>query len=362
MKIVHTESSEGWGGQEIRILEESNYHNIYYEHECLVIVSNNAEILGRNPYVNLSIQPRSIGRKNLNGLFQMILSLKAAKPDIVITHSSTDSWLATLARIFLFKKFVLIRVRHVSAPVKNRFSTSWMYKQAARVITTSEHIRGHLIRSIGLEENRVLSIPTGIDCERFREINTTEKVQLAKEMFPDVHTPICLMVSTLRSWKGHVYAIEAIQHLDVTLVVVGDGPYQNQLEELVCELDLSSKVLFMGYDSDVQKYFSIADIFLQPSYANEGVSQSLLQACSFSLPVIVSDIGGLNEVVENNVNGLLVEPKSATSITNGINYFLNNPSKAKEMGVAARKNVVENHSLASMGKRMNEVFLEVLNR
>jgi len=253
MKIVHTESSEGWGGQEIRILEESNYHNLHYEHECLVIVSNNAEILGRNPYVNVSIEPRSIGRKSLNGLFQMIMSLKAAKPDVVITHSSTDSWLATLARIFLFKKFVLIRVRHVSAPVKNRFSTKWMYKQAARVITTSEHIRGHLIGSIGLEESSVLSIPTGIDCERFREIDATEKAQLAREMFPDVNTPICLMVSTLRSWKGHVYAIEAKNFLansappEWTSTIIFTSPTRNPVVNFFRRLKYSEEAYANRY-------------------------------------------------------------------------------------------------------------------
>ena len=72
MKILHTESSEGWGGQELRILEESNLLKNIYGYDCQIAVSFNAEMLRRNPYKSVQIIPLSIGKNRLTGLFQLI--------------------------------------------------------------------------------------------------------------------------------------------------------------------------------------------------------------------------------------------------------------------------------------------------
>ena len=135
MKIVHTESSLGWGGQELRILSESQ-GLARRGHELTLLYPLEARIYAEAPSWGLRTVALPIATKRLDGLFALRGWLRANRCDVLSTHSSTDSWLGALAT--LGTRLPIVRTRHISAPVPRNASTRWLYRQARRIVTTGE--------------------------------------------------------------------------------------------------------------------------------------------------------------------------------------------------------------------------------
>lgn len=354
--ILHTESSIGWGGQELRICLESIFQA---RQDCRIalVCDHRSQFETRGTFAG-SLIPITFA-KSFRSLFELKRAIQSIEPHILISHSSIDSWLAALVRSFWFRDLPLIRVRHVSAQVSANFWTRWLYRSATVVVTTSEHIRCMLVDCLRLNPDSVISIPTGVDESLFRSNAALERqAEKICANFPRKdHLMNVVMVSTLRSWKGHKYAIEALANLpDIRLLVVGDGPQELSLKRLVEKSGVSDRVEFFGFQSDVRPYLLASDIFLQPSYANEGVSQSLLQAAAMGLPVVASNIGGLNEVIVHYQTGMLVEPKSFESIKNALQELRDSPDLRDRLAKAGQAYVLEHCTAQKMSDRMAEVI------
>jgi glycosyltransferase involved in cell wall biosynthesis len=361
IKILHTESSEGWGGQEIRTLVEASALDASGEFECVVMVSRESQMRDRGISYPVKLLPRKIGRKTLYGILEVHRVLRQEAPDIVCSHSSTDSWLVVLAVKIFGHRVKLVRYRHVSAPVSGGLLTRWLYQSSERIVTTSEEIRQRLIDSVEVIPDRIISIPTGVECiTQWAPVTSSERRDAREILKLDSDTFVSIMVSTLRSWKGHVYAIRALKFIDnAHLLIVGDGPQFQRLKQLVEDIELKDRVHFLGYREDPRPFMAAADVFLQPSYSNEGVSQSLLQAMSMELPVIVSNIGGLNEVIDNEVDGKLISPKSVESFSVALIDLMEDFDKRKRLGIAARTKVEANHSVDRMVSQMRVLFKDL---
>lgn len=352
MKILHTEASIGWGGQEIRILEESRLlaargHDVHILCDPDSLLAARAKDFGFDPFL------LKLKSKNLGFIPPVARLLKRLKPDIVNTHSSNDAWIVGLARVLAGGESKLVRTRHVSAAVAGHAANRWLYGRAHRAVaTTGSGITRHLIDRLDLETQWVRTIPTGVDCRRFQPAHMPDK---------DFGFVIGI-VATLRSWKGHRYLIEAMTDLpsSFTLRIVGDGPQRSALEEQVKVLGLSDRVVFVGHLPDPAKEFECFDLFCLPSYANEGVPQALLQASAAGLPIITTDAGGIPDLIEHRTNGIIVEKKSARAISRAVSDLERNRQQRTRLGQKARSLVVEHHSMERMGDRMERLFNDVL--
>lgn len=347
-------------------MNECDAMNSLGEMQCVLAASPQALLFSRCPFPDLRIIPSDISRKNLVCLIRMIRVLWKEKPDIVVTHSSTDSWLFQLARMFCYRNIRCVRVRHVSAGIKPNLATKWMYQRFDAVITTSDVIRSNVIK-VGVSEHCVFSIPTGLDTDLWALRSKDEYCVQRSELMAWTNcfssTYIISMVSTLRSWKGHEYAIRAIATIDdVFLNVIGDGPQEARLRKLVKSLNLENRVKFWGYQENVRSYLQASDLFLQPSIANEGVSQSLLQAQAVGVPVIASDISGLNQVVVHDQTGYLITPESEESLKNAILAIKDGHHQTERWVNEARKNICRYGSLEVMVNKASEVYDFVMKK
>src|SRR5438477_13002153 len=162
MKIVHTESSLGWGGQELRILSESQ-GLARRGHDLTLICPLEARIYGEARNWGLRTVALPIATKRLDGLLALRRWLRANPPDVVSTHSSTDSWLVALSA-----RGPIVRTRHISAPVPRNLLTRWLYGRATRIVTTGEALKRELVERIGVPAERIESVPTGADPDRYR--------------------------------------------------------------------------------------------------------------------------------------------------------------------------------------------------
>ena len=361
MMVLHTESSLGWGGQELRTVLEANALAIR-GYEVRVACSPKSQFGERSELEHGTLIYGSLEKKSVRGLYEAYRILNTIKPDVVITHSSTDSWLFALARHFSKKTCGLVRIRHVRATVEPNFMTRWLYQQAHMVVTTSEDIKAHLNDALKLREESVKSIPTGVDERMYYPVATEARRTLRQQFGMTDGISHLLMVSTLRSWKGHEIVLNALRDLPGTsLHIVGDGPQEAYLRERAVALGLKDRVRFWGHHAEVAGFYQAADVFLQPSLCHEGVSQSLLQAGACQIPVVASDIGGLNEVVAHDQTGLLVPPGDSSALADAIMVCVKNPVEASDRARAFKSKVLEEHTITVMVTRMEQVYRSALH-
>ncbi len=358
LRIVHTESSLGWGGQEIRILSESQ-GMLRRGHDVRILCAPQSRIRAEAANWGVPAVALPIDRKRPVGLGAMHHWFSNNACDIVNTHSSTDSWLAALALVALGRPVRAVRTRHISAPVPRGPLSRWLYMSAVeRVITTGEALRRELIERNGYLPARIESVPTGIEAGRFRP--GERAASRARFGLPQDRTLVGI-VATLRSWKGHAVLLEAMARLPAQfeLVIVGDGPQREALEKQLAALGLRGRVRMQGQQADVLPWLRALDIFALPSYANEGVPQALVQAMLVELPCVTTPIGGIPELAEHERTALLVPPRDAAALAAAVARLAGDEGLRRELGEAARKHCVEGYSYERMLDRMENIYRNV---
>jgi glycosyltransferase involved in cell wall biosynthesis len=166
------------------------------------------------------------------------------------------------------------------------------------------------------------------------------------------------IVATLRSWKGHLYLIEAFARLpaDTGLVIVGDGPRRQNIESMIREFGLGDRVRLAGNRDDVVPWLQSLDVFALPSYANEGVPQALVQAMLCGLPCVTTACGGIGEIAHDGTTAILVRSEDADDLRRGLEKALGDAGLRQRLGTAARLYCAANLSVEAMLDRMEKVF------
>lgn len=355
VKILHTEASCGWGGQEIRILEESR-GLIGRGHEVAVACPAHARMAAEAARFGVPVVPLPIEFKTLAGFRALRHHLRTHPVDVVNTHSSADSWLAGLAAATLPQAPALVRTRHISAPVAANPFNRWLYRRARAVVTTGESLRRHLLERLDLDPLRVVSVPTGIDVERFAPV-ARAAAQAALGLDP-AHRHLGI-VATLRSWKGHLFLLDAFARIDrpeLRLLIIGEGPMRGPIEERIAALGIGARVVLAGQRNDPERWLQALDVFCLPSYANEGVPQAILQAMLCALPIVTTPVGAILEAVDDGQTALVVPPRDATALAAAIIRLLDDATLAGRLGTAARQRASEHFSRTVMLDRMEGIF------
>jgi glycosyltransferase involved in cell wall biosynthesis len=356
MKILHTEASPGWGGQEIRVLDEAQGF-IERGHKVWIAGQPHSQIVPASAKRGIETFEMPFGRVNISTMREMMALLRQIEPDVVVTHSRNDTWIAALGILFGRSNAKLIRTRHVSIPVKPGIRNRWLYgRRAARIVTTGEMIRSHLIGVLKLDPAHVVSIPTGTDLSRY--FPGDKQAARAKLGLPS-DKKLIGMVATLRSWKGHRFMVDALLDKRLhgrTLVLVGDGPQEPMLLQQVEERGVKDRVIFAGRREDVQDWLRAFDVFVLPSTGNEGIPQALMQAMATGLPVVTTPVGAIPELVTHNESGWIVKPEDPEALAAGIAALLGDPELAKKLGEAGRIVVEKTHTKAAMLDAMEDVF------
>ncbi|MEW6388194.1 MAG: glycosyltransferase family 4 protein [Thermodesulfobacteriota bacterium] len=357
--ILHTESSLGWGGQEHRILLEAGAMR-ERGHRLALATDPRSELFSRGRHAGFPVFPLTFGGvHNLGAFLALRRLLQEEAVEILHTHSSLDSWIGALAWRTLRKRPLLVRTRHLSTPVQQTWPTRWLYQRPAAVITTSRDIKELLARRVGVPASRLFSIPTGVSLPEFSP-RPKDPDLLARLGFP-ASAFIIGSVAVLRSWKGHLYLLEAIKDLinrsqPVYLLLVGEGPYRPVIEERIQELSLGERVRLVGHQEEVAAWLALMDAFVLSSYAHEGVSQALLQALAMEKPVVATRIGGTPEVVSDGETGLLVPPRDGPALARAMQTLRENPEMSKRLADQGRKLVTAKFSLEQMAAAVEGVY------
>ena len=358
MKILHTESSCGWGGQEIRILTESE-GMIERGHQVTIACPEHSNIYRESVLRGIKTVALPIEKKKISSLWAMHKFLANNHFDVINTHSSTDSWLVSLCLAWKKHRPRIVRTRHLSTEVHNNRSSLWLYNKGNDfIVTTGEQLRQKLHRHNGIPMEKMKSIPTGVDQSRF--VPTDTKNETRQTLGLPVDKTIVGILATLRSWKGHRYLINAFAQLsrdDVHLLIVGDGPLFESVQQQVKKLGISAKVTMSGNQDNVVPWLQSTDIFCLPSYDNEGVPQGIIQAMLCKLPIISTDVGSILEVLHPGKNGLQVKTRDVDSVREALETLVSDSEKREQFASYSLDYALANCTKDKMVHDMELVFL-----
>lgn len=357
MRILHTESSFGWGGQEIRIFKESLGLR-KNGHEVIFAIIKNGKLVDKLKKEGFIVYEINFRKSNFFlALYQLIRIIKRHNIDIINTHSSNDSWIGGIAG--RLTKIKIIRTRHLSTPVKGKINAKLLYGLLCDfVVTTCSSIIPKISNQSGKPLSRFLCIASGVDVskvsyEKEKALSFREKYNVK---------PDDILIGTacfMRSWKGIDDFLKAADLLreenNIKWVIIGGG-HEKEYREKASLLNLPNLV-FTGHLNYPYEAIGALDIFALLSTAHEGISQASLQAAYFKKPLITTKTGGLPEVCVDGKTGINVTNFSPNEVVQAVLKLKNSRKLRDQYGEEGKKLVLKNFTFERTIIETEKVYL-----
>jgi glycosyltransferase involved in cell wall biosynthesis len=355
VRVLHTEWSDGWGGQEIRIISEMEgvrEKGVDVRLACREKSRIKEEALKRGFKV-YTLPFR--GNLDFKTLFELIKIVKRDNIDIINTHSGKDTWVGGLAAKLSGRKF--IRTRHLSNRI-NPSRTNFINELADFIITTGESVREDMIKYNRINPNKIISIPTGIDDELFDPLKYDK--QKSREIFGLNKDKYYIgILAVLRSFKRHDFFLDIANYFkdneNIEFVIAGEGPKREEIENKIKALNLKN-VKLLGHVTKVPEFLKAIDLQLLTSDSKEGVPQSVIQGLMMQKDIIASNVGSVKDLYKDN-NFLMLDGLDLNKWVEGVERIYNKELKLNK----DRDYIVENFSKKAMVKKVLDVYKRVLN-
>jgi glycosyltransferase involved in cell wall biosynthesis len=342
MKVLHIISTLGIGGAETLVSELAVSQKIAGLNVAVyVLVKTGTHLEDQLVKNGVPVTYGVGGWYSFRQLIPLSKYVKVFKPDIVHSHlTPAQLWSALIShprrlttehstfnrrRKFVFKVF-----------------DSWMYSQYRVIACISRATANALGEWIPLIFNRITVVTNGIDIERFQNASAAKLSQISTKK------RIIMMVARLEIPKDHFTLIRAVDMLPNTqLFLIGDGKLRLELETLITELGLNSRVFLLGKRSDIPHLLKCADIYVHSSEW-EGFGIAVLEAMAAGLPIVATDVPGLADLVGQS--GILFPVKDFKSLAKSLSQILNDEmlmskysalSKAKAQEFSLQKTMMD---------------------
>lgn len=360
MRVLHTEWSTGWGGQEIRILAEMKGLRARGI-ELFLACRSGAKIGAAAEKENFTVFEIPFrGSFHLPSIFRLKRLIHEHRIDIVNTHSGKDSWNGGLAAKLAGARFV--RTRHLYFK-PTPLQMLWINRWADFVVTTGESLREHMIRDSRVRPDHIVSIPTGQNPEIYDPRRYDRAAERAQLGIP-AGTVAVGMLAMFRRVKGTDLYLQMSEQLaarypQAVFLIAGDGPQSEEINQFIRDRGLGARILRVGYLPQTAPYLSALDIFVLPSLM-EGVPQTLIQALMLERACVATDVGSVRELLNDNF--LMIEPGSPQALTEAVSRLLADRALTERLAGRARASVIERYSEQRMLDDMLEVYRRVMRR
>lgn len=268
--------------------------------------------------------------------------LKRDRPDLLVSFHGSFHWIAVIAGKLLGIKVVCVFPGYMQkGPLwpAHRF----FFHTADGLLAVSHGVKNSLIENLSIRREKISVIENAIDPGRIVEMSHEELTSGEKEYFNRGGT-VMVSIGRLAEGKGFDVILNALAGLqaECSLLIIGDGPEKENLQEMVARLGLSERVFLLGNQLNPYKFLSRAGFFVLAS-ESEGLPTVILEAMCLGIPCICAKYqGGTEGVIEHGESGFLVEPKDPAGLRCAIEYFLSPDSGAlRETIVKAGKTLVE---------------------
>lgn len=291
-------------------------------------------------------------RPGAGALLRMAAGLRSFHPGAVVTHGEAGIiWglpAAALARIPL--RLALVYQNYPETRLRMA-AMRFMLPSASHVVAGSESVARYVHRAFGIPQARMSTVYCGIRTERFRQVRPR----------PVGERRTLLSIGRLVPRKGHDVLLRAAALLlfkaaGLRLVLVGDGPCRSALAGLARDLGIEGRVEFRGAVWPDTAVWEEADVFVFPSLV-EPQGLVVLEAFACGVPVVASDVGGIGEMIEPEVSGLLVPAGDPAALASAVERVLTEPGLAEHLVAGGLRRVRQ----FDIG-RTAETYAEILRR
>ncbi|HEX9912251.1 MAG TPA: glycosyltransferase family 4 protein [candidate division Zixibacteria bacterium] len=322
-----------------------------------------AEKMGLEIFPDLYLSYQNPGRfiYNLKSLNDLI---EKRNINLVNAHQGEGHLYAGLLKKLFKKKYVLIRTRGDQRMPKNNIFNRWLNERwTDGVITTAEVLYRSYSENFSLDENRLINIPLGIDPDYFSPIEKDS--ELIKTLGISKDELVVGILGRLSPVKGHRYFIQAAAEVlmsfqSVKFLIAGEDAQVKsyRLKEMVREMGVSDKFIFIGRTEDSRKIISLMDIAVVASAGSETVCRVALEYMALGKPVVGTDINGIPEVIKDGLNVLIVKSKNIRNMADAILELLKDKTKRESYGKAGRVLSENEFSLDAFARKAEEFYLK----
>ncbi len=244
---------------------------------------------------------------------------------------------------------------------KRNFLRSALSPFVCRYIAVSRDLGKWLVEVVGIKKNKVATIINGVDTELF--IPTEDKAQSKTNLGILPEEIVIGAVGRLDPVKDYTTLIKAFASLagsykNIKLMIVGNGPEEDNLKKCVEYAGIENRVYFMGRKDNIHDFLGVMDVFVLPSVI-EGISNTILEALASGVPVIATNVGGNPELVRDNEIGFLFKPGDEGGLASLLKKYIENSRLMEIHGNAGRKKAVEDFSLDGMVKSYEKLYMSV---
>lgn len=358
---IHIDTATSWrGGQNQVLLTALGLRAA--GHRTLLVAHPDGE-LRRRAQEGLDFIPLAPSHElDLKAGWKLSRLLNRLKPDLVHAH---DPHAVSMAALALSMSSIapappLVISRRVDFHLKANSFSRWKYRQAAAFIAASDAI-ARILQGDGIDPSRIVTVHEGVDVAHIAHV---PPLSVHAELWLPTHAPVVMNVGALVPHKGQSHLVDAAAAVlrdvpDARVVILGEGALRSALEQRVRHLHLEKHVVLPGFRADVLALLKTADVFVMSS-ETEGLGTSVLDAMACSKAVIGTTAGGIPEVVEHGVTGLLVPPRDPAALAHAIVMLLTDVPLRLTMGAAGLARVRERFTVERMIEGTLAVYERVL--
>jgi len=362
MKILFLTDAIGYRGKERRLTD------------LLIHLSKDSNIkiglviFGTNYYFdtifNYNIEIFRIERKfkkDITVFLKLFKIIRSFKPNIINSWGAMTSIYSIPFTIFTRIKLIDSLIADASPDNNKAFTKSWFYKKI--IFLFADKLTANSFAGLNLYKvpiNKRLCIHNGFD---FNRLNNGQVDSHVREYYGISTEFIVGMVAYFCKEKDYKTYIESARKIckerdDVTFLAIGDGPYLSEMKKYANDMD-PQKFIFTGKIKNIENVQKEIDIGILSTFS-EGISNSIMEFMALEKPVIATDGGGTNELVQDNKTGFLVRDKCPNLMAEKIEYILNNKDVAYKMGKAAKTRIKSEFSISKMVASYDSLYKSLL--
>jgi glycosyltransferase involved in cell wall biosynthesis len=337
LKVVHMAEGAGWGGMEAHLcsLLPGLQARDSIEVECITFHDGLLSERLRDRGIKTKVFSR-LGKLDLSVFIRLITYFRSSKVDIIHLHGYLAIFYGILAAVMSGIPVRVITL-HASSTHGNHnkkltklnfylwLAYFLMKKSTAYAIAVSRETYDRHLTEKKISKERMRVIHNGIAIEEYQSCDSG----VAKRDLGVKDTDFVVgIVGRIDENKGHIYFIRTAQSIlekrkDVHFLIVGNGPLENELKAFCRENDLEEYIHFLGFQDNILAYLSLMDILVIAS-SSEGIPYTLLESMGKGVPVVATNVGGIPEVIQDGVSGLLVPPRDPGAMATCVMSLLDN--------------------------------------
>lgn len=364
MRSLHIDTARTWrGGQNqvlltVTALAEAGHDAILLAHEHGELKRRAGEGLRF-----LGFAPRS--EFDVQAAWRLVRIVADLAPDVIHAHDPMAVSLVAMALQMAGARArapLVVASRRVDFHLKRHAFSKWKYRHVDVFIAASGLIAS-ILEDDGIERARIAVVHDGVDIDH---VDRQQAVDAHGAFWLPHGAPVVANVAALAPHKGQKHLVAASAALvrrlpNARVLIVGEGELRETLQHQISSLGLDRHVMLTGFRQDVIGILKSIDLFVMSS-VTEGLGSVILEAMACSRAVVGTRAGGIPEIVEHNVSGLLVAPRDEAGMANAMLALLTEPARRAAMGAAGRHRVEREFSVDALVASTVEVYRQHLDR